>query len=117
MASPPALLLMLSPISVVIGTTLVKRYGGGVSSTLLNRNGMFVGAALLLGAALALEREAGVSWTTPAIASVLYLAIMGTVVTFSLFFWLLRYAPAHRMALIAYVTPAIALFLGWAFRR
>ena len=112
---PTALLLLLSPISVVIGTTLVKRYGGGVSSTLLNRNGMFVGAALLLGAAFALERESGVSWTSPAIASLLYLAIMGTVVTFSLFFWLLRYAPAHKMALIAYVTPALALFLGWAF--
>jgi drug/metabolite transporter (DMT)-like permease len=112
---PTGLLLMLSPISVVIGTTLVKRYGGGVNSILLNRNGMFVGAALLLGAALALERDAVVSWTPAAIASVLYLAVIGTVVTFSLFFWLLRYAPAHKMALIAYVTPAIALFLGWAF--
>ncbi len=112
---PTALLLMLSPVSVVIGTTLVKRYGGGVSSTLLNRNGMFVGAALLLAAAVALEREAGVSWTTPAVASVLYLSVMGTVVTFSLFFWLLRYVAAHRMALISYVTPALALFLGWAF--
>jgi drug/metabolite transporter (DMT)-like permease len=112
---PTALLLMLSPVSVVVGTTLVKRYGGGVSSTLLNRNGMFVGAALLLGAAAALERGADVSWTTPAVASVLYLSVMGTVVTFSLFFWLLRYVPAHRMALIAYVTPALALFLGWAF--
>jgi len=112
---PTGLLLFLSPLAVVIGTTLVKRFGGGVSSTLLNRNGMFVGAGLLLGVAWALERDAHVSWTAPAVASVLYLAIMGTVVTFSLFFWLLRYAPAHRMALIAYVTPAIALFLGWAF--
>ena len=112
---PMGLLLFLSPISVVIGTTLVKRYGGGVSSTLLNRNGMFVCAGLLLGAAYAFERDAAINWTVSAVSSVLYLAIMGTVVTFSLFFWLLRYAPAHRLALIAYVTPAIAIFLGWAF--
>lgn len=112
---PTGLLLFLSPISVVIGTTLVKRYGGGVNSTLLNRNGMFFGAGLLLAMAVAFERDAVVNWTVSAVSSVLYLAIMGTVVTFSLFFWLLRYAPAHRMALIAYVTPAIALFLGWAF--
>jgi len=111
---PTALLLLLSPVSVVVGTTLVKRYGGGVSSTLLNRNGMFVGAALLLGVAFAFERETAADWTMPAIASVLYLAIIGTVVTFSLYFWLLRYTPAHRMALIAYVTPALALLLGWA---
>lgn len=112
---PTGLILMLSPIAVVIGTTLVKRFGGGVNSTLLNRNGMFFGAALLLGMAFALERDAAITWTPAAIASVLYLSIMGTVVTFSLFFWLLRSAPAHKMALIAYVTPAIALFLGWAF--
>jgi drug/metabolite transporter (DMT)-like permease len=112
---PTAMLLFISPIAVVIGTTLVKRYGSGVSSTLLNRNGMFFGAALLMASAFIFERGASVEWTPTAIASVLYLAVMGTVVTFSLFFWLLRYAPANRMALIAYVTPAIALFLGWAF--
>jgi drug/metabolite transporter (DMT)-like permease len=109
------LLVFVSPIAVVIGTTLVKKYGQDVNSTLLNRNGMFFGAALLLIVAFLQEREAVMAWTIPAIASVLYLAIMGTVVTFSLYFWLLRYCPAHRMALIAYVTPAIALFLGWFF--
>lgn len=112
---PTGLLLFVSPLAVVIGTTLVKRYGSDVNSTLLNRNGMFFGAGLLLIVAFIRERDATMAWTGPAIASVLYLAIMGTVVTFSLYFWLLRYCPAHRMALIAYVTPAIALFLGWFF--
>jgi drug/metabolite transporter (DMT)-like permease len=111
---PTALLVLLSPISVTVGTTLVKRYGGGVSSTLLNRNGLFVAAGLLMATALILERGAPVAWTAPAIGSVLYLSLVGTVLTFSLFFWLLRYAPAHQLGLIAYVTPVIALLLGWA---
>jgi drug/metabolite transporter (DMT)-like permease len=42
------------------------------------------------------------------------LAIAGTVVTFGLYFWLLRHAAAHKLGLIANVTPAIALFLGWS---
>ena len=112
---PTGLLLFLSPLAVVVGTTLVKKFGSGVNSTLLNRNGMFFGAVLLLVVAFLRERNAEIAWTGPAIASVLYLAVMGTVVTFSLYFWLLRYWPAHRLALIAYVTPAIALFLGWFF--
>jgi drug/metabolite transporter (DMT)-like permease len=37
---------------------------------------------------------------------------MGTVVTFGLYYWLLRYLDAHRLSLIAYVTPAVALTLG-----
>ena len=37
---------------------------------------------------------------------------MGSAVTFSLYFWLLSYLPAKRLALIAYVIPVIAVGLG-----
>ena len=33
--------------------------------------------------------------------------------TFGLYFWLLRFVDAHKLSLIAYVTPAIAIALGW----
>jgi drug/metabolite transporter (DMT)-like permease len=96
---------------------VIKRHGADVSSVLLNRNGMLVAAALLFAVALGFEREAPGSWTAPAIGSVVYLAAVGTALSFTLFFWLLRYAPAHRLALIAYVTPVIALVLGWVIGR
>ena len=35
--------------------------------------------------------------------------------TFGIYFWLLRYADANRLALVAYVTPVIALIIGWMF--
>ena len=54
-------------------------------------------------------------WTPRAIFSIAYLAVAGTVVTFGLYFWLLRFAPASSLSLIAYVTPAVALVLGWGF--
>ncbi len=38
---------------------------------------------------------------------------MGTVVTFGAYYWLLRWVPSNKLALIAYVTPAIALWVGW----
>ena len=39
-----ALLLLLSPAVSTVGTTYVKKHGAGVSSALLNRNGMIIGA-------------------------------------------------------------------------
>ena len=110
-----ALLLLLSPTVSVVGQTAVKRYGEGTSSVLLNRNGMCLGAALLLGAGWLFERDASFAWTRPALISIVYLALVGTVLTFSLYFWLLRYAASYRLSLIAYVTPAVALTLGWLF--
>lgn len=113
-AVPAALILFISPIVSAAGTVLVKRYGAATSSLLLNRNAMFVGAGVLLALAWTFERDASVVWSAQAVASVVYLALVGTVVTFGLFFWLMRHAPAYRMSLIAYITPVIALALGWS---
>lgn len=106
------LILLLSPAVSAVGTTYVKLHGGGTSSVLLNRNGFAIGSALLLVAALASERGAALRWSAAALGSIAYLALVGTVVAFGIYFWLLRYAPAYKLSLIAYVVPAIALTLG-----
>jgi drug/metabolite transporter (DMT)-like permease len=111
---PAALVLFLSPLVSVAGNTVVKRYGAGTNSMALNRNAMALGAVQLSIVALACEPVADVQWTPRALATVAYLALAGTVLTFGLYFWLMRYISAHRLSLIAYVTPVIALVLGWA---
>jgi len=111
-AVPAGMVLMLSPIVVVVANTLVKRHGGHVSSVLLNRDGMSIGAMALLAAGALFESDASFDWTPRAIGSVAYLALVGSVVSFGLYFWLLRYVPAYRLSVIAYVTPMIALGLG-----
>lgn len=116
-ALPAALLLMLSPFVSAVGTALVKRHGSTASSLVLNRNGMLVGALGLGGAALTFERGEPALWSGTAIGSVVYLALVGTVATFGLYFWLLRTIDANRLSLIAYVTPAVALTLGSLVRE
>ncbi|MFG0319951.1 MAG: DMT family transporter [Planctomycetota bacterium JB042] len=107
-----SLVLLVSPLVVAIATTLIKRHGGGASSLLLNRDGLFVGAALLAATAFATERGAPFAWTGRAVLSVVYLAVVGTVLTFGLYFWLLRHAPAYKLSVIPYVTPVVAVLLG-----
>jgi drug/metabolite transporter (DMT)-like permease len=109
------LLLLLSPLIVAAGTVVIKRRCEHVSSLLLNRNGMFVGTILLSVFAFVFERKDPVRITGRAIGSVGYLAVVGSVTAFGLYFWLLRFAPAMKLALIAYVTPVVALFLGFVF--
>lgn len=115
-ALPVALLLLLSPLVSAVGTALVKRHGARVSSLALNRNGMLTGAVILVAVALLRERGEPALWSPRAIASVVYLALLGTVATFGIYFWLLRTTDAARLSLIAYVTPVVALTLGWLVR-
>ena len=109
--------LLASPVVSCVGTVVLKKHGRHVSSVLVNRDAMWIGAALLAVLALAFEREAPVEWTARAVASVAYLALIGTVLTFTLYFWLLRHVAAYRLSMIAYVTPALALTLGTLFGR
>jgi len=109
---PAAAIALLSPLVSCVATTVAKKHGQGTSSALLNRNAMAVGAVLLCGLALLLERDRPAAWNTTAIASVLFLALPGTVLTFGIYYWLLRHTPAHVLSLISYLTPAVALVLG-----
>lgn len=114
-ASPAmAALLLLSPLVSAVGTTLVKKHGSGASSLLLNRNGMLFGAALLLVAAFVCEAPLAMVWSWRATVATLYLALCGTALTFGVYFWLLRTAPASKLSLITYVTPVLAMLLGAA---
>jgi drug/metabolite transporter (DMT)-like permease len=42
-----------------------------------------------------------------------YLIVLGTVVTFSAYVWLLRVVSPSRVATYAFVNPAVAVLLGW----
>lgn len=108
-----AALYLTAPLVSAFANVLVKRHGGGVSSVVLNRNGLLFGAVLTGAAAWLFESGRDVTWTPTAVFSVAYLTVVGTVVTFGLYFWLLRYASSHKLALIAYVIPALALLFGW----
>jgi len=105
--------LLLSPIVSIVGITYVKRTASAVSSALLNRNAMWVGAMTLCVGAWVRERDVEIVFNLSAAFSTLYLALGGTVATFGLYFWALRHAPAGKLSLVAYITPVIAVWLGW----
>ena len=52
-----------------------------------------------------------------AIISVLYLAFFGSVVTFTSFYWLMKKINVVLLSLLAFITPIVALLLGWIFYK
>ncbi len=51
---------------------------------------------------------------TPAsLAALVYLVLVGSLVGYTAYVWLLRVAPISLVATYAYVNPVIAVFLGW----
>jgi drug/metabolite transporter (DMT)-like permease len=104
--------LLLSPVVVSLSTILIKRFGSNCSSLQLSRNGICLAAVLLIAASSLTEVDEPRQLTAVAIASVIYLGVIGTAVSFAIYYWLLRYERATRLSIISYISPVIALFLG-----
>jgi drug/metabolite transporter (DMT)-like permease len=49
------------------------------------------------------------------VLALLYLAIMGSALTFTLYFWLLKHQSATALGLITYAIPVIAVAVGALF--
>jgi drug/metabolite transporter (DMT)-like permease len=49
------------------------------------------------------------------LAAVAFLVVFGSLIAFTAYGWLLKHAPTTLLSTYAYVNPAVAVFLGWAF--
>jgi drug/metabolite transporter (DMT)-like permease len=107
--------MLLSPLVSAAVSVAVKKWGAGMHSVPFNAASMAM-AAVVMGAVAALvERHREMAFTAGPVAAVLYMAIAGTAITFPLYFWLLEHMEARQVALIAYGTPVVALFIGAVF--
>jgi drug/metabolite transporter (DMT)-like permease len=53
--------------------------------------------------------------SSASLAAVLFLIVFGSLVAFTAYGWLLKNAPTRLLSTYAYVNPAVAVLLGWAF--
>ncbi|HEV8240214.1 MAG TPA: EamA family transporter [Thermoanaerobaculia bacterium] len=104
--------LLLAPLSSAIAQIVVKRWGSAVHPVTLNAGSMVVASATMGVLAFALERYRSVRFDATSVGSLLYLALLGTCVTFSLYFWLLRHMTATGLSLTAYAIPVVAVIVG-----
>ena len=104
--------LLLSPLAAAIGNVVVKRWGRGMHHLSVTSMPMILTAAVTGALAAVTEGQLEVEWTGASVGALLYLAIFGSAVTFSLYFWLLRHVSATRLSLIAYAIPVVALTFG-----
>jgi drug/metabolite transporter (DMT)-like permease len=107
-------ILLIAAISWAIGSLYSHR--ADLPNNILISTGMmlFVGGLFLLGIGMIIEfNTVDVSrFSTSSILSLLYLIIVGTMGWLG-FFWILRNTTATLANTFAYVSPIIAVFLGW----
>lgn len=105
--------LVLSAFCAAYANVLVKAYGLNLQPSVLAAGQMLFGLIPLLLIGIPLEgNPLKFHWTPIAWISMLYLAIVGTVIAFLLYYWLMHNMDVTKTMLIALVTPVVAVVLG-----
>jgi drug/metabolite transporter (DMT)-like permease len=72
------------------------------------------GALTLIGLVLGETRElSAASFTTPAVFSFFYLLVVGSLVGYVAYHWLLGHVSGAMVGTYAYVNPLVAILVGW----
>jgi len=115
-AALPMLAIVAAAVCAAIAGVASKRHGHALHPAALNAPAMGIGAVVL--AAASLLAGDGFRWPGDAAtwAAVGYLAVAGSVITFLIYFALLKTWSVISLSFISVFTPAVALLLGFVVR-
>lgn len=105
--------MVLSAFFAAYSNILVKTRGKNLNPAVLAAFQMFFGLIPLLLYGIALEgNPLRLRWTAISVFSLLYLAVVGSVTAFLLYYWLIKNMDVTKTMLISLVTPVVAVILG-----
>ncbi|GJQ61767.1 MAG: hypothetical protein SCALA702_08200 [Melioribacteraceae bacterium] len=91
----------------------VKKYGAELNPLSMNFFPTIIAGVFLTLSGFLIEDFSVLVFDTNAIISLLYLGLFGTVFTFTTYYWLLKRINVVLLSLSAFITPVVALVLGW----
>jgi drug/metabolite transporter (DMT)-like permease len=108
-------IVLLSTVCWAIGSLISRNAPAPESPKLAVGMQMLCGGALLTALGLAAGEAPSVEpsrFTGSSLLALAYLFVVGSLVAFSAYVWLLRVAPPARVATYAYVNPVVAVAIG-----
>jgi len=107
-----SLVMLVSPLVSAVATVVIKRWGSGVHPLSLSAVPMLIASLAMAVVALVFERHRTLVLDARSVGALLYLAILGSAVTFTVYYWLLARVTATRLALTSYLIPIVAVAVG-----
>jgi len=111
-----ALMGVIGAASAAFGSVYIRAYLRDYDIYSMALIQMLAGTVLILAAAIIFEPIDLFIVTAKSVSALLYLAVFGTVIAFLGYYWLLNRIPVIIASLIAFITPVLAIVLGYLFR-
>jgi len=105
-------IVLLGVLFHALSTVLVKRTNHSLPGITVTSGALVLTTPLFLITWFVFDGAQPVSLPTVAMGSIVYLSVVGSVVGFSLYFFVLRHVTASAVALVPLISPVLALILG-----
>jgi putative membrane protein PagO len=102
-------------LCAALNLVTMKKHGRHGDPFVLNFLGMGLGTVCLLAMSAAMERWSDVAWSRSNVLALFYLSVVGSVVAFSAYYYLIKKMDATIVSLTTLIIPIVALALGRAF--
>ena len=112
-----SLAVVISALILSTGAVWLKRANANLPAVTITAGGLLFALPLYLFTWLLVDAQWPTVIPAKAAYSILYLGIVGSVIGFSLYFYVLKHLEVSRTALIAFVTPVTALVIGNAVNQ
>lgn len=110
------LLVVVAALSWALGSFLQSRVDVPRDPLTTTALSLFLGGlVLVVGGAVAGESLDFGAFSAKSVAAFFYLVLIGSIVAFTAYSWLLTHAPISKVSTYAYVNPVIAVLLGAVF--
>lgn len=109
-------LLTFGAAAWALGSMFARRLNTKTSLPMMLSLQMTLGGGMLLALGTVMGEWSGFAInavSTASMASLAYLIVMGTLVAFSAYVWLMRVSTPEKVGTHGYVNPIVAVFLGW----
>jgi drug/metabolite transporter (DMT)-like permease len=108
----PTLLGIGGSIAWSVGSMIQRRYPGNDVAQMSGMQMLVASGTLLAIGLIAGERLAPAQFTPPALTSLVFLILLGSVVAYSAFVWLARSVPTVLASTYSYVNPVVAIVIA-----
>lgn len=109
-----ALVLLVAPAASAAAGVAAKRWGHGIHPLSMAAMPMLFSVVVMAPAALAIEHARPLVLDLRSVGALLYLALFGSALTFTVYYWLLARVSATAVSLTSFTIPVVAVAVGVA---
>jgi len=107
------LLIVVATLSWAAGAMWGRHNDPQTPPLMLASMQMLTGGTALLAVGFATGETSQWQWTVKGVGAVAYLAVFGSILSYTTYIWLVRRVTPDKLSTIAYVNPLVAVILGW----